>query len=72
MQYLFDYIRQAIEGTDTQKKWLRDASNFFRCQKKEETRALGVLFNEILDNPTRFSIPPEPYHKKAGIDKKRK
>ena len=56
--FIFDFVTQAIQGTPEQKKWLQDAAIFFRSHSSAETRALGVLFKEILENPSLFTLPP--------------
>jgi hypothetical protein len=65
-EYIFDYVTQAIEGTPEQKKWLRDTSLFLRHQSGEDDRALSVLFEKILENPSKFVVPPTPYEEGYG------
>lgn len=55
---IFDFVTEAIQGTPEQKKWLQDAAIFFRSHASKETRALGILFKEILENPSHFTLPP--------------
>jgi hypothetical protein len=68
-EHIFDLSRQAIQGTPEQKKWLRDASLFLLSHSSAETRSLGVLFREIMDNPERFSLPPSSQQTEQELKK---
>jgi len=59
-KYLFEYTRQAMTGTVVQKKWLYSAATFMKSRKELDVRALGILFCELLNHSSKFTIPPLP------------
>lgn len=52
------YYGIAVEGNKIEKNWLYKAISFLKCSKAFEEQRMGKALQLILDNSSRFTMPP--------------